>query len=945
MTKALSKKVLLIGWDAADWKVMSPLMDAGEMPNLKRFVEQGVMGNLATIYPILSPMLWTSIATGKRAHKHGIHGFIEPDPRSGGVRPITNLGRKTKALWNILNQEGLQSNVISWWPSNPVEPINGVMVSDLYHKAKGNDPDKWPMQPGMVHPKRLIEPLKEFRVHPKEIEAEQLLAFVPQAKKAFDAKDKRLHSVAKILAECSSVHGAATATMQLEPWDFMAVYFDAIDHFSHGFMKYHPPQLAWVNDDDFDMYKDVVNSGYRFHDLMLGTYMELAGDDTTIIIVSDHGFHPDHLRPKDLPNEPAGPAEEHRHFGMIAAMGPGIRKDELLFGATLLDITPTILALMGKPLGKDMDGRPLLNAFDQSVDVEYIDSWDNVPGDDGTHPEGMVIDPVDQHEALKQLADLGYIDEPDENQAVAVAKTVAELRYNLARDLLDSGKLNDSLSELQALWQEFDDQSRFGVKIFDIQLMLKAPKEARLTLDKIRQRKEKYADVAVKELKQLEDDELKDKSVDELADSKRKNIRKLRQRASFNPFTMIFLEARLLAAENRLEEALVAYKQILDVQEHNRPHLYQCIAELLQRQKKWQEAEEWFNKILAIDSINAVAHFGLASCYVAQRKNKLALHEAKATIGLQFHNPKAHFILGVCLHRLNQIEAAIEALKVAVSQNPFMADAHKRLQYIYRYRLNNSAKAAEYQLLAISTRKALREQKRLRRAPVALAIDSNVDAKVASLAELSINGQGAELGADELVVVSGLPRSGTSMMMQMLQAGGIKAFVDDKRQADEDNPKGYFEHANVKTLGKDASWLNKAAGHSIKVITQLLPGIPVNKKLRIIYMERDLREILASQTEMLNRRDKKGSSQTSEKLANTYIKQVDRVKIMLKRRAENVQLKSINYADMVAKPEQLIAGLNEFFGGSLNTQAMLSVVDPNLYRQKFSSTDESLVST
>ena len=135
MIQNAKNKVLLIGWDAADWQVITPLVDAGKMPNMKRFLEQGVMGNLATLYPVLSPMLWTSIATGKRAYKHGIHGFVEPDPQTGTVRPISNLGRKTKAIWNILNQEGKRSNVVGWWPSYPVEPINGVMVSNHYQEA------------------------------------------------------------------------------------------------------------------------------------------------------------------------------------------------------------------------------------------------------------------------------------------------------------------------------------------------------------------------------------------------------------------------------------------------------------------------------------------------------------------------------------------------------------------------------------------------------------------------------------------------------------------------------------------------------------------------------------------------------------------------------------------------------------------------------------------
>ena len=94
MTPQRPKKVLLIGWDAADWKVAAPMMDAGEMPNLAKLVSGGVMGNMSTLFPVLSPMLWTSIATCKLAHKHGIHGFSEPYPQSGGVRPITNLSRK-----------------------------------------------------------------------------------------------------------------------------------------------------------------------------------------------------------------------------------------------------------------------------------------------------------------------------------------------------------------------------------------------------------------------------------------------------------------------------------------------------------------------------------------------------------------------------------------------------------------------------------------------------------------------------------------------------------------------------------------------------------------------------------------------------------------------------------------------------------------------------------
>ncbi len=99
-------KVLVIGWDAADWKVIHPLMDAGKMPNVQRLVENGAVGQIATLHPPLSPMLWTSIATGKRPFNHGIHGFSEPAPDGLGVQPVTNLSRKSKARVEHSQPEG-----------------------------------------------------------------------------------------------------------------------------------------------------------------------------------------------------------------------------------------------------------------------------------------------------------------------------------------------------------------------------------------------------------------------------------------------------------------------------------------------------------------------------------------------------------------------------------------------------------------------------------------------------------------------------------------------------------------------------------------------------------------------------------------------------------------------------------------------------------------------
>ena len=440
MVKRLAKKVLLIGWDAADWKVIHPLMDAGHMPTLEKLVNGGVMGNLATLDPPLSPMLWTSISTGKRPYKHGIHGFTEPDPSGKGVRPAYITSRKVKAVWNIFNQHNMKSHVIGWWPSHPAEPINGTMISNFYQRATKPINEPWPMAPGTVHPEEKAAFFEKLRIHPGELTAAHILPFIPKASEIDQEKDKRLQSLTKILADASTIQAAATYILENEEWDFMGVYFDAIDHFCHGFMKFHPPQLPGIPDDKFELYKDVVISAYKFHDMMLERLLQLAGEDVTVMLISDNGFHPDHLRPLALPKEPAAPALEHSPYGIVVMNGPHIKKDERIYGASILDVTPTLLTLFGLPVGNDMDGNVMVNAFDETILPDRIESWENVPGNSGQHDPNKQEDPYAAAEALEQLIELGYVERPDENVEKAIQKTVAENNFYLARAYIHGRK-------------------------------------------------------------------------------------------------------------------------------------------------------------------------------------------------------------------------------------------------------------------------------------------------------------------------------------------------------------------------------------------------------------------------------------------------------------------------------------------------------------------------
>ena len=927
----MTKKVLLIGWDAADWKVITPLMDAGKMPYLQQFADKGVVGNLATLYPILSPMLWTSIATGKRAHKHGIHGFAEPDPDSGGARPVTNLGRKTKAIWNILNQQGMRSNIIGWWPSEPAEPINGVMVSNQYQQSVGAPGESWPLRSGTVHPKRLRKSMAELRVHPTEITPQQILPFIPKAAEIDQKKDRRLAGVARILAECSGVHAAATAVMQLEPWDFMAVYYDTIDHFCHGYMKYHPPRLPWIGEEDFDLYKDVINTVYQFHDMMLGTLMKLAGDDTTIIIVSDHGFHPDHLRPKELPNEPAGAADEHRPFGMFAAMGPGIKKDELVFGASLLDITPTILTLFDLPVGRDMDGKPLTGAL-ESQHPSYIDSWDDVPGEDGCHPADTCVDPVDASESLQQLVDLGYIDELDDDQQKATENTVRELRYNLARDLMDAQHYDKAIPLFEELWEQHTGESRFGLKLFECLLAQRKTVEAGQTLDKITERKAQSSVSALEELQQIQKAN-KNKQSEDMDERTVRQIQKLQRRTSTNVATMAYLRGRLFSEEARYDEALAEFKKAEDIQLHNHPSLFQMKGNVFMALRRWDEATSTFKNILDIDPVNPAAQIGLCRCYLAQRgKEEKALEAAMASLGLTYHNPRAHFLCGVALQRLGRAREAQRAFDTAIVQNPVFPAAHRRLARLYRLPLGDPDKANEHMVLARTAAKRITDFQMGETPPTPANEQLDINTAV-SLSDLNCNEEFGPLPEDGIVVVSGLPRSGTSMMMQMLEAGGLPVLTDGARRPDEDNPKGYYEYAGAKKLAADNSWLEASQGKAVKIIAQLLPGLRQGFNYRVLFMERPVQEVIASQSRMLERMGRRGGRLSDHRLAETYFRQIDSVRNVLKEHQEKVSVLSINYHAALTDPLATARSVNRFLGGCLDEQAMVAVIDPSLRRQ------------
>ena len=657
--------MLLIGWDAADWKVIGPLLDEGLMPTLDSFVNQGVMGNLASLRPMFSPMLWNSIATGMRPEKHGVFGFLEPDPHCGGVRPVASTSRKVKAIWNILTQRGMKAHVVGWFAGHPAEPVNGVSVSDLfpYSTAPLNQP--WPLPEGAVHPESLRETFANLRMHPGEVQEVAILPIIPRAAEVDQDNDPRLNTFAKILAENCSIHNCATWILQHREWDFAAVFYNGIDHFCHAFMDFHPPQRESVPKDLFDIYSGVVNGAYRFHDMLLGRLLQLVPPQTTVILVSDHGFYSDHLRPRAIPNESSGPTVQHRPLGIFAMRGPGVLKDERIYGASLLDITPTILSIFGLPVGRDMDGRVLVQAFESPSKVEQIESWEKAPGDCGMHPSEMHLDAAASKALIDQFVALGYVQQ-EENQQQAVAFAVRDLQFNRALSLMHARETEKAAGILEQLWVEWPDFGRIRDKLASCYLTLGRRAEAKkLVLDGL-------------------------------------GAPMYSGEPSTRPVSHARLDwmlAVILHEDGNLQSAL---RHLLRAEEANPnlPNLHNLLGGTYLAIDRVSDAERAYLRALEIDGDSATAHLGLARVYLRQRKNRQAAENAFIAVGLQHASPAGHFALGLALARLGHFDRAAVALETAVSMAPGMLNAHRFLAAIHARPQGDKSKAGHHRDMA-----------------------------------------------------------------------------------------------------------------------------------------------------------------------------------------------------------------------------------------------------
>jgi hypothetical protein len=406
---------------------------------LAGLMQRGTFGTLEATKPTLSPIIWTSIATGVESRSHGILGFVHGeqksrDERGKAAQLYTSNDRRVKAFWNIATDAGRRVHTIGWWMTYPVEPIHGVMVAQVNTitpaiRQAGRGIWKGELVAGLSH-----------QVHPPERET-SLLELVPRVEADLAALTARIFGEfppsapslpAKLLEQSlwafradALYHRVALDVLANDgAFDLFAVYFGGADVVGHRFWRHAHPKLYRYPPDaeEIRMFGQVLAAYYVYLDELLGTLLAAAPKDTNVIVVSDHGMSPIRRALRFTT-----PALSGGHLGappaFLVAAGPDVRSDgraidpitrrSLRSLGSVLDVTPTLLAMLGIPVARDMDGKAMTGWLApellertpvRSVATHTGPEWFETRTKPPLALQGS-------GERLKQLRALGYLDE------------------------------------------------------------------------------------------------------------------------------------------------------------------------------------------------------------------------------------------------------------------------------------------------------------------------------------------------------------------------------------------------------------------------------------------------------------------------------------------------------------------------------------------------------
>lgn len=404
-------KVVIVAIDALDWSVADPLIEQGKMPNLERVVKEGMRADLHSFVPLeKSPTIWTTIATGKGSKKHGIGDFVA----ATGERPLMNsTGWRARSFWDILSEKGYTVGILNWLVTWPAWEVNGYFIAD---GVSYSPDDGFEVPERLTYPPELAEEIAPYRVSFASTTDDDIADLLGGQ----DWRTTDDYEIVGGVETARSLHATDHSVLNISNYllenkpqpDVYAVYFLGVDRACHRFWgPMDPTSVRGITPEEQELFGNLIPKYYERADGYLGEVLDRIDENSTVIVCSDHGFR----GPVYVNGAIKLGIQMHREVGALAAMGPGIRKGAQVTGASVLDVTPTLLALLGEPVGRDMDGFVLTEMIDEdhlaANPVTYIDTYEGEPdpdaeaADEGEEPLESPLD-----DAIKEeLRSLGYI--------------------------------------------------------------------------------------------------------------------------------------------------------------------------------------------------------------------------------------------------------------------------------------------------------------------------------------------------------------------------------------------------------------------------------------------------------------------------------------------------------------------------------------------------------
>ena len=450
-------RIVVLGLDGLDWEILQDGISKGRLPAFQQIIKNGAHGVLQSYRPMISPLIWTTLATGRTPEDHNVLSFSVRN-NNGQVLVVPSSQRRCAAIWNLLSRLDLSTTVIGWYATWPSESIHGRVVSDRFVQAL-HTADAGTLTTSLPHvtfPDELADSLYAFRKEYSDIHCAELSRLIHLSDEEcqqmentpLDLNDPVQH-LRLILARTDTYHDVLMDLLTNHPTRLTMALFDATDSVAHLFMPYRAPRQDHIPLPLFVKYQDAVDSIYEQMNRLVREVLDTLRQEDILLVISDHGFLSGKRRPIHSAATTEGNAVLwHRLEGTIIAYGSPIRPARIET-ATVYDITPTLLAWLGLAQSHEMPGRPIPELFDKGTLALLSPPVDDL--DEDYAPPPLPEETGDSAPDIKRLQALGYVTGSSGNDATsgADARNVEE-HLNLAIFYQDHNRLQEAFTEIEA---------------------------------------------------------------------------------------------------------------------------------------------------------------------------------------------------------------------------------------------------------------------------------------------------------------------------------------------------------------------------------------------------------------------------------------------------------------------------------------------------------------